>query len=127
MHPILLPRRARIGLRYVRKRSYGKCKDEFLNEAVGFCLEAERGLYGNLLNRAVSSAPRVTVKELAEAFSVFHEWKFLGRADKRQLLWAAMPEVHVQDYRVVGLSLFPGLPSSGDVSRTGGDSWPRPA
>ncbi len=87
-------------------------------------LEADGGLYRNLLTRAGSSVPRLTVKELAEAFSVFHEWEFLGRADKRQLLRAAMPEVHVQDYRVVGLSLIPALPGSGEVSPTGKGSWP---
>jgi len=32
MHPILLPKGARIGLRYLHKRGYGKRKDEVLGE-----------------------------------------------------------------------------------------------
>ncbi len=71
-------------------------------------LDADAALYGNLAARAVSPVPILTAKQLAETFSVFHEWQFLGRTDKRQLLQAAMPEVHVENYRIVGLTLISG-------------------
>ena len=79
-------------------------------------------LYENLATRATNIVPALTARELADEFSVFHEWEFLGRADKRKLLRATIPTIHVQDYRVVGLNLISGLPSSDDVIRTGRDS-----
>ena len=86
-------------------------------------LKIDAALYGKLAMRAAASVPSLSARELAEVFSVFREWKFLGRADKRQILRAAMPEVHVADYRVTGIALIPGLSSSsGEINRTGTDS-----
>ena len=90
-------------------------------------LESDAALYGNLATRAPSSPPKLTSKELARVFRVFHEWAFLSGGDKRKLLRAAMPEIHVADYRVTGLSLIPGQPHGDEVSRMGTDSSPPPA
>jgi DNA invertase Pin-like site-specific DNA recombinase len=90
-------------------------------------LETDVALYGTLMLRNASSDPTLTARELAGMFSVFHEWEFLGRAEKRQLLRAVMPEVHVQDYRVVGLSLIPELPRSYEINPTGTGSSRRRA
>jgi DNA invertase Pin-like site-specific DNA recombinase len=90
-------------------------------------LATDSKLYGTLMDRAISRAPVVTTKELEEAFSVFHEWDYLGRSDKRKLLRATLPAIHVQDYRIVGASLLPGLLGSDDLNRTGTGSSPRPA
>jgi site-specific DNA recombinase len=87
-------------------------------------LESDSALYGNLATRAVSSPPKLTAKGLAHVFRVFREWEFLNSGDKRKLLRAAMPEIHVADYRVTGLSLIPGQARRDDVSRTGRDSSP---
>jgi DNA invertase Pin-like site-specific DNA recombinase len=90
-------------------------------------LEKDVSLYETLLTRPVSNVPALTAEELAGAFSVFHEWNFLGRADKRKLLSVAMPEIHVHDYKVVGLSFITELRGSGEINRTGRGSWRRRA
>jgi DNA invertase Pin-like site-specific DNA recombinase len=90
-------------------------------------LAVDAELYGSLATRAANTVPALTTSDLADAFSVFLEWESLGRADKRKLLRATMPEIHVQDYRVVGVSLIPGTVNSDEITRTGRDSWPQPA
>ena len=60
--------------------------------------------------------------ELAEMFAVFHEWEFLGVADKRKLLRSTTPQIHVQDYCVIGLSLVPSLMHGDEVNHTDKDS-----
>jgi DNA invertase Pin-like site-specific DNA recombinase len=90
-------------------------------------LAADAEVYGNLATRAATLVPALSARELADALSVFNEWELLGRADKRKLLRATMPEIHVRDYRIVGISLIPGMFSSDEISRTGRDSWPQPA
>ena len=91
-------------------------------------LDREEALYGDLAARAAASPPKLTARDLASVFRVFHEWEFLTGGDKRKLLQAAMPEIHVQNYRVSGLALIPGLsPRSNEVSRTGTGSSRRPA
>jgi DNA invertase Pin-like site-specific DNA recombinase len=90
-------------------------------------LARDAEVYGSLATGAATIAPALSARELADALSVFHEWELLGRADKRRLLMATMPEIHVQDYRVVGVKLIPGTSSSDEISRTGRDSWPQPA
>jgi DNA invertase Pin-like site-specific DNA recombinase len=81
-------------------------------------LENDTVLYRNLAARAASEAPMLTARELAKIFRVFHEWEFLSRADKRKLLRAAMPEIHVRNYRVSAVSLIPGSSSGDEVNRT---------
>ncbi len=90
-------------------------------------LAVDAELFGNLATRAATTVPALTARQMADAFSVFHEWEFLSRADKRKLLRATMPEIHVRDYRVVGVSLISGMSSSDEITRTGTDSWPQPA
>lgn len=89
-------------------------------------LESESALYGKLAARAESAVPMLTAKQLAAVLSVFREWEFLGLADKRKLLRAAMPEIHVSGYRVTGLSLIPESSYRDDVNRSGTDSSPPP-
>jgi DNA invertase Pin-like site-specific DNA recombinase len=43
---------------------------------------------------------------LAEIFSVFSEWKFLKRDEKRKLLSCLVPEIRVADYNIYGISLM---------------------
>jgi hypothetical protein len=45
-------------------------------------------------------------ESLAEIFSVFSEWQFLKREEKRQLLSCLIPEIRVADYKIYGLSLM---------------------
>ena len=91
-------------------------------------LERDRSLYRDLVARAASTPPKLTAGDLAAVLCIFHEWEFLNGADKRKLLQAAMPEIHVQNYRVAGLTLIPALsPRGNEVNRTGRGSSPPPA
>jgi hypothetical protein len=92
-------------------------------------LDIDGKIYRELLMRAQPQVqvPTAFATELAEIFAVFHEWEFLGISDKRKLLRSTMPEIHVQNYQVVGLSLVPGPMSSDEVNHTGRDSWRRQA
>jgi len=81
-------------------------------------LDVDAKLYGDLLMRAQPQAPAISAVGLAEIFSVFHEWEFLGIVDKRKLLRSTMPDIHVQDYRVTGLSFVPGPINSDEINHT---------
>lgn len=90
-------------------------------------IESDAALYGNLVYRATFNTPKLTARELAGVFGVFHEWEFLGRSDKRKLLRATMQELHIENYRVTGISMIPGLPCGDEMNHTGTDSSPQPA
>jgi DNA invertase Pin-like site-specific DNA recombinase len=87
-------------------------------------LAVDAELYDKLAPRATIATPSLTARELADAFGVFHEWDFLGRVDKRNLLRATMPEIHVKDYRIVGVSVIAGMSNRDEINRTDTDSWP---
>jgi DNA invertase Pin-like site-specific DNA recombinase len=90
-------------------------------------LAIDAELYGNLASRASVATPALTARELADAFGAFHEWDFLGRADKRNLLRATMPEIHVKDYRITGVSVIAGMSNRDEINRTGRGSSRRRA
>jgi DNA invertase Pin-like site-specific DNA recombinase len=69
----------------------------------------------------------VTADSLAEVFSPFFEYSLLDREDKRRLLSAIAPEIHVADYRIHGITLLPTLTRGDEVSPTGKDSSQRRA
>lgn len=48
----------------------------------------------------------ISPEVLADVFSVFSEWKFLGRSDKRRLLSCIVPEIRVANYEIYGISLL---------------------
>jgi hypothetical protein len=54
----------------------------------------------------VGPTPTLTAASLAEAFSPFCEWAYLQRDDKRKLLQAMIPSIHVANYVVSGISVF---------------------
>ena len=64
--------------------------------------------------------------ELIEAFAPLAEWEYWSREQKRQVLAALVPDIRVSDYNIESLGLSPGL-FSNENTRTGTDSWPRPA
>jgi DNA invertase Pin-like site-specific DNA recombinase len=47
-----------------------------------------------------------SAESLAEIFSVFSEWKFLKRDEKRKLLSCLVPEIRVADYNIYGIFLM---------------------
>ncbi|MCZ6489322.1 MAG: zinc ribbon domain-containing protein [Acidobacteria bacterium] len=69
-------------------------------------IEHDRALYGDLLMREGMERPGLSVHSLAQAFAPFQEWKFLSRKHKRRLLTALVPEIYVNDYRVLGVTLL---------------------
>ena len=82
-------------------------------------------VYDKLLMRVQPQGPPISAAKLTDLFAVFHEWEFLGIGDKRRLLRSTLPQIHVQDYRVVGLSLAPELMRGDEVNHTGTGSSPR--
>ena len=81
-------------------------------------IERDKKRYQDLLLQTHQTVRRLSVDELADAFSPFLEWKFLVRQDKRALLRAITPEIHVRDYRVVGMSMITDQPCHDEVNHT---------
>ena len=70
---------------------------------------------------------KVSAEELARIFAPLREWEYLSRTDKRRLLQAIVPEIHMQHYNVTKLALLVKDPHRNEQNHTGMDSWPRPA
>jgi len=70
---------------------------------------------------------KISVEELSHIFAPFHEWEYLSKIDKRRLLQAIIPEIHLQNYSVTKLALLIDGEHRNELNRTGRDSWPRPA
>ncbi len=87
----------------------------------------DASLYRELMLRNHPLPLELTAENLAEAFAPFHEWEFLSRSDKRRLLQAAVPEIHVQQYRVTGISLMAERVHRNEVNPLDRGSWRRPA
>ena len=68
-------------------------------------IERDEKLYGEMLLRSSRQLP-LSASQLAQVFAPFHEWDFLSREQKRRLLGAITPEIHVENYRVLGLSIL---------------------
>ncbi|MFB3924162.1 MAG: recombinase family protein [Terriglobia bacterium] len=89
-------------------------------------VENDTKLYQDILLRAQPASAQFTPGELAEVFSPFHEWEFLSQAQKRRLLEALVPEIHIRDYEVVGLVIVSDAACRNEMNRTGrGSSPPR--
>ena len=69
-------------------------------------IERDRAFYGDLLMREGMERPGLSAHSMAQAFAPFQEWKFLSRKHKRSLLTALVPEIYVNDYKVLGVSLL---------------------
>lgn len=89
-------------------------------------IERDERVYGELLTQQAPQA-EINASALAQAFAPFCEWKFLSRDHKRRLLSAITPEIHVDDYRVSGVTIISGLQRCDEVNPTGKDSSRRPA
>jgi DNA invertase Pin-like site-specific DNA recombinase len=89
-------------------------------------IERDLLFYKSLSPKALPHSPKLSAEDLARALGPFHEWEFLTRSDKRHLLQTIMPEIHVRDHRVVGLSLISDLHDN-EITHTDMDSSPRPA
>jgi DNA invertase Pin-like site-specific DNA recombinase len=65
----------------------------------------------------------ISADELATVLAPFHEWEYLTRADKRRLLQAIIPEIHLQNYRVTKLALLVQEPHRDEINHTDKGSW----
>jgi site-specific DNA recombinase len=90
-------------------------------------IEKDLSVYRDLLLRTEPNVSELSSEQLADALGPFHEWEFLSMEDRRGLLEAVIPEIHVQDYKVVGLSLLTDSINRNEMTRTGRGSSPRPA
>jgi DNA invertase Pin-like site-specific DNA recombinase len=81
-------------------------------------LDADKERYEDLLVESTHKATVFSPSDLAELFAPFLEWEFLQRGEKRKLLQAITPEIHVRDYRVAGISVAPDSLNRNEVSRT---------
>lgn len=86
-------------------------------------IDSDLNFCEDLLAKASSSSPRLSAEDLAQILEPFQEWEFLTRTDKRQLLQAVVPEIHIRDHEVVGLSLMPEFHHN-EMTHRGRDSWP---
>ena len=90
-------------------------------------IEKDVRFYQDLALKSGQSSTQLSSEKLADAFGPFHEWEFLSMEDRRRLLQSIVPEIHVRDYEVVGLSLLADSVSRNEMTRTGRDSSPPPA
>lgn len=87
-------------------------RDQRLSE-----IERDKKVYQDLL-LTFQPAPAVASEDLARVFAVLHEWEFLTRRDKRSILQTLVPEIHVRNYSVVGITLTGDAISQDEVSRS---------
>lgn len=50
--------------------------------------------------------PKASVRSLMVAFAPLFEWQFMNRESKRRILAVTVPEIHVSDYQVRGVSVI---------------------
>jgi hypothetical protein len=74
----------------------------------------------------IDPTPSLDTAKLIDAFAPLGEWEYWTRDQKRSVLSALVPDIRVADYEVESLGLNPSAFSNNDT-RTGRDSWPRPA
>jgi hypothetical protein len=85
-------------------------------------IQRDQELYQNLLLRVAVPATTLSAESMVPLFSPFLEWKCLGREDKRRLLTAIVPEIHVANYNIAGVSLLPGVTRRNEVNHADRDS-----
>ena len=83
--------------------------------------------YEDMVLKTQPDSHDLTTEDLADVFAPLQEWDFLLRTDKRRILQAVVPEIHVQDYRVTGLAILAESTRRNEVTRRGTGSWPRRA
>ena len=66
------------------------------------------------LEREVPQVPQVDVEQLSLILQPLFSWQFLDRSDKRQVLSAVIPDIHVADYAVRGVAINAGALVCGD-------------
>jgi DNA invertase Pin-like site-specific DNA recombinase len=64
----------------------------------------------------------VSAEELGEIFAPLREWEYLSRVDKRKLLQAIVPEIHIKNYIVTKLALLVQDSNRNEINHTDRDS-----
>ena len=89
-------------------------------------LKLEEDMNARRLSDIALASDVVSPQELAKSFAPLHEWKFLSRSDKRKLLQAVLPEIHLENYRVSKMAwLAPGCDRH-ELTHMDTDSLPPP-
>lgn len=89
-------------------------------------IDASIGATEAALKRSAPEARVMDVDKLVEIFSPLGEWEAWSREQKRQVLATLAPDIRVANYSLESLGLNPALFSNNNT-RTGMDSWRRPA
>jgi DNA invertase Pin-like site-specific DNA recombinase len=79
-----------------------------------FCEEQLRGIR--------TQTHELSAEELAHILAPFQEWEYLSRVDKRRLLQAIVPEIHLTDYNITKLALLVQDPDRNELNHTDKDS-----
>jgi len=90
-------------------------------------IKADQQFCEQQLRNIRSETYEVSAQELTHILAPFQEWEYLSRVDKRRLLQAIVPEIHLRDYNVTKLALLVDDPHRNELNHTGTGSWPRPA
>ena len=87
-------------------------------------METDRQFCEQKLLNIETETYEISAEELAIVFTPLQEWGFLSRNDKRRLLRAIVPEIHLQNYDVTKIALLVQEPHRDEIIHTGKDSSP---
>jgi DNA invertase Pin-like site-specific DNA recombinase len=89
-------------------------------------IDAELKVNEGLIAQHTPVAPMAT-EVLESICSTFHDWEFLNTQDKRRILAATAADIRVANSSIHGVYINLPETCSMEVTRTGMDSWRRPA
>jgi site-specific DNA recombinase len=90
-------------------------------------IKLEEDLNARRLSEITLASDVISPQELARSFEPLHEWKFLSRSDKRKLLQAILPEIHLENYHVSKLAWLAPVCDRHELTHMDKDSSPLPA
>jgi len=82
-------------------------------------METDRQFCEQKLLSIETETYEISAEELAIVFTPLQEWEFLSRSDKRRLLRAIVPEIHLQNYDVTKIALLVQEPHRDEINHTG--------
>ena len=89
-------------------------------------IKAQEQIFEQKLPSMPLEIPGLSVPEVAKILEPLLDWEFLSRVEKRKLLQAIIPEIHVENYGVTKLALLVPERHRDEINHTDRDSWPPP-
>ncbi|MGC1942212.1 MAG: hypothetical protein WA664_00480, partial [Candidatus Acidiferrales bacterium] len=90
-------------------------------------ITADQQFCDQQLRNVQTQAVGVSAEDLAHVLAPLKEWEYLSRNDKRRVLQAIVPEIHLQHYNVTKLAVLVQDPYRHELNHTDMDSSPPPA